>query len=187
MTTAPDVERLVNLRAAKDLMDRSYSEELDLDAIAGEAGYSRFHFVRSFRDTYGRTPRAYLSERRIERARELLRTANLTVTRSEERRVGKASRCTRWPRDWSSDVCSSDLPRGEGPHGPLVFRRAGSRRDRGRGRVFAFPFRALFSRHLWPNAARIPFGAAHRAGAGAAPHRESDRHQIGRASCRESE
>ena len=80
MTTAPDVERLVNLRAAKDLMDRSYSEELDLDAIAGEAGYSRFHFVRSFRDTYGRTPRAYLSERRIERARELLRTANLTVT-----------------------------------------------------------------------------------------------------------
>ena len=36
--------------------------------------------VRSFRDTYGRTPRAYLSERRIERARELLRTANLTVT-----------------------------------------------------------------------------------------------------------
>src|SRR5438309_10778352 len=80
MTTAPDVERLANLRAAKDLMDRSYSEDLDLDAIAGEAGYSRFHFVRSFRDTYGRTPRAYLSERRIERARELLRTVNLTVT-----------------------------------------------------------------------------------------------------------
>ena len=80
MTTAPDVERLANLRAAKDLMDRSYAEELDLDSIASEAGYSRFHFVRSFRDTYGRTPRAYLSERRIERARELLRTANLTVT-----------------------------------------------------------------------------------------------------------
>src|SRR5690625_2347561 len=36
-------------------------------------------------------------------------------TRSEERRVGKESRDggrrgqTRWPRDWSSDVCSSDL------------------------------------------------------------------------------
>src|SRR5439155_97908 len=32
--------------------------------------------------------------------------------RSEERRVGKVRRCrrhTRWPRDWSSDVCSSDL------------------------------------------------------------------------------
>src|SRR5690625_2743756 len=32
-----------------------------------------------------------------------------TVMRSEERRVGKEERNTRWPRDWSSDVCSSDL------------------------------------------------------------------------------
>jgi len=80
MTTAPDVERLANLRAAKDLMDRSYAEALDLDAIAREAGYSRFHFIRAFRGTYGRTPRDYLSARRVERARELLRGANLTVT-----------------------------------------------------------------------------------------------------------
>jgi AraC-like DNA-binding protein len=77
---SPDIERLANLRAAKDLMDRSYAEALDLDAIAREAGYSRFHFVRSFRDTFGRTPRDYLSFRRVERARELLRSANLTVT-----------------------------------------------------------------------------------------------------------
>ena len=80
MTAAPNVERLANLRAAKDLMDRAYAEPLDLDALAREAGYSRFHFVRSFRDTYGLTPRVYLSARRVERARELLRTANLTVT-----------------------------------------------------------------------------------------------------------
>ncbi|HVD52074.1 MAG TPA: AraC family transcriptional regulator [Candidatus Udaeobacter sp.] len=80
MTTAPDVERLANLRAAKDLMDRSYAEALDLDAIAREAGYSRFHFIRAFRGTYGQTPRDYLSARRVERARDLLRGANLTVT-----------------------------------------------------------------------------------------------------------
>ena len=77
---APDVERLAHLRDAKDLMDRAYAEPLDLDAIAGAAGYSRFHFVRAFRDAYGRTPRDYLSARRLERARELLRNANLTVT-----------------------------------------------------------------------------------------------------------
>ena len=76
----PDLERLAHLRDAKDLMDRSYADPLDLDAIAREAGYSRFHFVRAFRDTYGCTPRDYLSARRVERARELLRTANLTVT-----------------------------------------------------------------------------------------------------------
>jgi AraC-like DNA-binding protein len=80
MTAAPDVQRLASLRAAKDLMDRAYAEPLDLDALAREAGYSRFHFARSFRDTYGLTPRVYLSARRVERARELLRTANLTVT-----------------------------------------------------------------------------------------------------------
>jgi hypothetical protein len=34
MTTSPDVERLANLRAAKDLMDRAYAEPLDLDALA---------------------------------------------------------------------------------------------------------------------------------------------------------
>lgn len=77
---APDLDRLAHLRDAKDLMDRSYAEPLDLDAIASAAGYSRFHFVRAFRGAYGRTPRDYLSARRIERARELLRTANLTVT-----------------------------------------------------------------------------------------------------------
>jgi AraC-like DNA-binding protein len=79
-TADPDVARLAHLRAAKDLIDRAYAEALDLDALAREAGYSRFHFARSFRDTYGMTPRAYLSARRVERARELLRTANLTVT-----------------------------------------------------------------------------------------------------------
>jgi len=76
----PDVQRLAHLRAAKDLMDRAYAEPLDLEAIAQAAGYSRFHFIRAFRDAYGQTPRDYLSARRVERARELLRNANLTVT-----------------------------------------------------------------------------------------------------------
>ena len=75
-----DVQRLAHLRDAKDLMDRDYAEPLDLEAIAQTAGYSRFHFIRAFRDAYGRTPGDYLSARRIERARELLRNANLTVT-----------------------------------------------------------------------------------------------------------
>jgi len=76
----PDVQRLAHLRDAKDLMDRDYAEALDLDAIARAAGYSRFHFIRAFRDAYGQTPRDYLSARRVERARELLRNADLTVT-----------------------------------------------------------------------------------------------------------
>src|SRR6266508_1568405 len=68
------------LRRARDLIDRDYAEPLDLEAMAGEAGYSRFHFARAFTAAYGETPRTYLTRRRIERAKTLLRTANLSVT-----------------------------------------------------------------------------------------------------------
>lgn len=74
------VETLVALRRAHDLIDRRYAEALDLDAIADAAGYSRYHFARAFRTTYGESPGRYLSRRRVERAQELLRSANLTVT-----------------------------------------------------------------------------------------------------------
>jgi AraC-like DNA-binding protein len=46
----------------------------------GFAGVSKFHFVHSFAATYGETPMRYLTRRRIERAQDLLRVANLTVT-----------------------------------------------------------------------------------------------------------
>lgn len=72
--------RLPALRRARDLIDRDYGQPLDLDAMAREAGYSRFHFARAFTEAYGETPRSYLTRRRIERAKTLLRTANLSVT-----------------------------------------------------------------------------------------------------------
>ena len=68
------------LRRARDLIDRDFAEPLDLDAMAREAGYSRFHFVRAFTAAYGETPRTYLTRRRIERAKTYLRSANLSVT-----------------------------------------------------------------------------------------------------------
>jgi AraC-like DNA-binding protein len=71
---------LTHLRAARDLIDRAYAEPLDLDRLARRAGCSRYHFLRAFAVTYGMTPGRYLTHRRIERAKDLLRTANLTVT-----------------------------------------------------------------------------------------------------------
>jgi transcriptional regulator GlxA family with amidase domain len=76
----PAASLLPHLRAAKDLMDLDYAQPIDLDALARRAHCSRFHFLRSFRAAYGETPRAYLTRRRIERAQDLLRSANLTVT-----------------------------------------------------------------------------------------------------------
>ena len=71
---------LVHLRRARDHADRHYVEPLDLDTLAGIAALSKYHFQRLFKATYGRTPAAYVSERRIERAQDLLRATNLTVT-----------------------------------------------------------------------------------------------------------
>ncbi|KNB52051.1 helix-turn-helix transcriptional regulator [Streptomyces caatingaensis] len=75
-----DLAHIRRLRLAKDAMDRDWAAPLDLDAVAAAAGYSRYHFVRAFKALYGRTPGQYLSRRRVERAQELLRTANLSVT-----------------------------------------------------------------------------------------------------------
>jgi AraC-like DNA-binding protein len=71
---------LVHLRRARDLADRHYAEPIDLEALASVAGVSKYHFLRSFAAEYGQTPGQYLCRRRIERAQDLLRATNLTVT-----------------------------------------------------------------------------------------------------------
>jgi transcriptional regulator GlxA family with amidase domain len=71
---------LPHLRRAHDHIDRHFEEPLDLARLAQVAAVSRFHFVRSFEAAYGETPIRYLTRRRIERAQDLLRHANLTVT-----------------------------------------------------------------------------------------------------------
>ena len=53
---------------------------MDVDALAQVANISPSHFVRSFSAAFGETPIRYLTRRRIERAQDLLRHANLTVT-----------------------------------------------------------------------------------------------------------
>ena len=75
---APDL--VPHLRAAKDLIDGRFGEPLDLDRLAARASCSRYHFHRAFTATYGQSPGRYLTARRIERAQELLRSANLTVS-----------------------------------------------------------------------------------------------------------
>ena len=77
---ALDTAVLRRMRIARDAMDREWAEPLDVSAVAARAGYSRYHFVRLFHEVYGEPPGAYLARRRIERAQDLLRTANLTVT-----------------------------------------------------------------------------------------------------------
>jgi AraC-like DNA-binding protein len=57
---------------AKLFIDAQFSSAIDLDNIADEACFSKFHFVRLFREIYGRTPHQYLTNVRVRHAKELL-------------------------------------------------------------------------------------------------------------------
>jgi len=59
---------------AKLYIDDHYGDSIDLNNIADEAYFSKFHFIRAFKNTYGKTPHQYLIYVRIEKARELLKT-----------------------------------------------------------------------------------------------------------------
>jgi AraC-like DNA-binding protein len=71
---------LVHLRRARDHLDRHFAEPLDLEQLAAVAALSKYHFHRLFTATYGCTPAERLARRRIERAQDLLRATDLTVT-----------------------------------------------------------------------------------------------------------
>lgn len=57
---------------AKLFIDDYYHQPINLDDIADEAFFSKFHFIRLFKLTYGKTPHQYLIAVRIEKARLLL-------------------------------------------------------------------------------------------------------------------
>lgn len=75
-----DLAELAHLRRARDLIDREYARPLDVPEMARQALMSPSHFARRFRAAYGETPYSYLMTRRIERAQELLRRGELSVT-----------------------------------------------------------------------------------------------------------
>jgi AraC-like DNA-binding protein len=68
------------LLRARDAMDRTYAQPLDVAALARIACVSEAHFIRTFRATFGETPHRYLQRRRVERAMFLLRDSDLRVT-----------------------------------------------------------------------------------------------------------
>jgi AraC-like DNA-binding protein len=69
----------VLLRQSRAFMDQYHSRHIALRKIAGAAFLSRFHYVRTFRRVYGVTPRQYLRDLRISKAKELLKRG-LAVT-----------------------------------------------------------------------------------------------------------
>lgn len=78
MTADEDQNR--RLLRARDAMDRTYAEPLNIPTLARIAHVSPAHFIRIFSATFGETPHRYLQRRRVERAMFLLRGTDLPVT-----------------------------------------------------------------------------------------------------------
>lgn len=70
----PKVYLYQRIVQAKLFIDSNYADKIDLDNISDEAYFSKFHFIRLFRNIYGKTPHQYLTFVRIEKATQLLRT-----------------------------------------------------------------------------------------------------------------
>ena len=66
---------------AKLFIDGHYAENIDLENIADEAFFSKYHFIRLFHSVYNKTPHQYLSAVRIEKAKLLL-MSNITVAQT---------------------------------------------------------------------------------------------------------
>jgi AraC-like DNA-binding protein len=76
----PAVPLARHLLRVRDLIDRAYAEQLDIAALARSASVSPAYFSRSFKAAFGETPHQYLMSRRMERAKALLRSGDLSVT-----------------------------------------------------------------------------------------------------------
>lgn len=63
-----------------DFVTDNLQEDLTLSELAGAAGLSPYHFARQFKRATGLTPHRYVVLRRVERAKTLLSSTNLSIS-----------------------------------------------------------------------------------------------------------
>ena len=65
---------LTQIIRSKKFIDNNYSNNINLDDTAGEAFFSKFHFIRLFKKYYGVTPHQYLIRVRVAEAKKQLQS-----------------------------------------------------------------------------------------------------------------
>jgi AraC family transcriptional regulator len=70
VSTREEVFRRVSL--ARQHIDANFLEEINLDEMASQAHFSKYHFLRCFKQVYGMSPYQYVLQRRLNTAKEQL-------------------------------------------------------------------------------------------------------------------
>lgn len=68
----PKIYLYKQIVSAKLYIDNNFKDKIDLENIANQAYYSKFHFHRIFKQCYGKTPHQYLIYLRLKEAKALL-------------------------------------------------------------------------------------------------------------------
>jgi AraC family transcriptional regulator len=67
------------LRRAIERLRSDADADVSLAGLASDAGLSRFHFCRAFKESTGLSPHAWLRQRRLEQAMEILRHSDASI------------------------------------------------------------------------------------------------------------
>jgi AraC family transcriptional regulator len=67
------------IKRVRDFVEAHLSQDLPLEALADQAGFSAYHFARLFRQTTGESPHQFVLRQRIERAQCLLKERDLPL------------------------------------------------------------------------------------------------------------
>ena len=73
-------EKSKRLSCVIDYIEMNYQNQITLDEIANEAGFSKFHFTRFFKDMTGVTFLNYLNNFRITKVEEALLNTEISIT-----------------------------------------------------------------------------------------------------------
>lgn len=78
-TPKPDGLTDYRLRRIADYVDSHLGEDLSLETLAEQAGLSPLYLARSFKRAFGEPPHRYVVSRRVERAKDLIRSTCLPL------------------------------------------------------------------------------------------------------------
>lgn len=77
--TGPGRLSKARVKTIVEFIEARFSEDLGLPDMAEAAALSTYHFARCFKNTFGKSPHAYLIERRLREAQTLLRDSDLSI------------------------------------------------------------------------------------------------------------